>query len=93
MGVLKYPQEVHQLKMAVIAAIPFIARGKVAVERRIDLAKGDAKANGVARMDIHQLAPQPCCVLTQLDYVEQGRLYKRVQEVNEIVIVAVKKDV
>lgn len=93
MGVLEYAQEVHQLQGAVIASVPLVARGEIIVELGVDFAEGYAQADSVAGVNVHQLAPQPRSVLAQLDNVEQGRLDKRVEEVDEVVVVAVEEDV
>lgn len=93
MGVLEYAQEVHQLQGAVVAPVPLVARGKIIVELGVDSAEGYAQADGVAGVNVHQLAPQPRGVLAQLDNVEQGRLDKRVEEVDEVVVVAIEEDV
>lgn len=93
MGVLEYAQEVHQLQGAVVASVPLVARCEIIVELGVDFAEGYAQADGVAGVNVHQLAPQPRGVLAQLDDVEQGRLDERVEEVDEVVVVAVEEDV
>ena len=93
MGILEYAQEVHKLQGAVVAPVPLVARGEVIVELGIDFAEGYAQADGVAGVHVHQLAPQPRGILAQLDNIEQGRLDERVEEVNEVVVVAIEEDV
>ena len=93
MGVLEYAQEVHQLQRTVVASVPLVARGEIIVELGVDFTESYAQADGVAGVHVHQLAPQPRGVLAQLDNVEQRRLDERVEEVDEVVVVAVEEDV
>ena len=92
-AILQDSQEVHQLQGHVVVAVPLILAGEVLVDGRVDFLADDAQSHLVEGLVVHQCRPQVGRVLANLDDVEERRLDKRVEEVDQIIVVAIKQDV
>ena len=93
MSIRQDTEDVHELHDGIVVGIPLVLACEVLMDFVIYLVTYDAQTSGIVRFGVHELRPTELGVLTYLDDVLERGLDEGIEEVNEVVVVAVEEDI